>query len=116
MVEKGSKSNCAKRLIVNINRLREYSSDYAEGYICCAQNTDRARVLNSPIEFIPAFEQAVKDIANNISPSESPVYVGLEGSFGDNMISPRYLNASHLGKTICVEAIVTRCMIFYDNP
>lgn len=34
MVEKGSKSaNSAKRLIVNINRLREYSSEYANGYV-----------------------------------------------------------------------------------
>lgn len=62
------------------------------------------------MEYIPAFEQAVKDVANNISPTESPVYVGFEGSFGDNMISPRNLDASHLGRTICVEAIVTRCM------
>ena len=65
------------------------------------------------MEYIPAFEQAVKDVANNISPTESPVYVGFEGSFGDNMISPRNLDASHLGRTICVEAIVTRCTFLY---
>ena len=72
-------------------------------------------VLNSPMEYIPAFEQAVKDVANNISPSDSPFYVGFEGSFGDNMISPRNLNSSHLGKTICVEAIVTRCKIIFES-
>jgi DNA replication licensing factor MCM3 len=35
--------------------------------------------------------------------------IGLEGSFGENQLSPRELSARFLGKLICVEGIVTRC-------
>ncbi|KAJ3305034.1 MCM DNA helicase complex subunit [Kappamyces sp. JEL0829] len=63
------------------------------------------------MDYLPAFEQAVKDVANTIRPTESAFYVGLEGSFGENMVSPRNMNSSHLGKTICIEAIVTRCSL-----
>jgi DNA replication licensing factor MCM3 len=110
-----SDESSAKRLIVNINHLRTYSREYADGYPICKE-VDLCSVLNNPMDFLPAFEQAVKEVANTIRPTEAAFYVGLEGSFGENMISPRNLNSSHLGKSISIEAIVTRCIFNLITP
>ena len=45
---------------------------------------------------------------------EHPFYVGFRGSFGDNHVNPRTLRSMYLGKLVCIEGIVTRCMLnFY---
>lgn len=36
-------------------------------------------------------------------------HVGFRGSFGDHHVNPRTLRASHLGRMVSVEGIVTRC-------
>lgn len=36
--------------------------------------------------------------------------VGFEGSFGSHHVTPRGLSARLLGKLVCVEGIVSRCM------
>jgi DNA replication licensing factor MCM3 len=36
-------------------------------------------------------------------------YIGLQGSFGENFVSPRSLSSRFLGKMICIEGIVTKC-------
>jgi DNA replication licensing factor MCM3 len=99
MIEQGN-----KRLIVNINHLREYNSEYCTG------------LLSDPMEFFPPFERALNEIVNattTIVPEPGmdlpTYYIGLEGSFGANLMSPRLINSSHLGKLLCIEAIVTRC-------
>lgn len=68
------------------------------------------------MEYLPPFEKALNDLVNSTSTVfvepglELPVYyIALEGSFGENLISPRSLNSSHLGMMISLEAIVTRC-------
>lgn len=67
------------------------------------------------MDYLPPFEKALNDhIAEihtfpNIPGVQNVFYIGLTGSFGENMVSPRNLTSAHLGKTICVEAIVTRC-------
>lgn len=38
-------------------------------------------------------------------------FVGFEGSFGRNLVSPRQLVASYLTKLVCVEGIVTKCSL-----
>ncbi|KAJ3260941.1 MCM DNA helicase complex subunit [Boothiomyces macroporosus] len=95
-----------KRLIVNLNHLRSYNSEYAQG------------ILDAPIDFLPPFELALKEIVATLQtvalgPGMAPpsYYIGFEGSFGENYISPRNLNSSFLGKTLCLEAIVTRCSL-----
>ncbi|TPX35856.1 hypothetical protein SmJEL517_g01730 [Synchytrium microbalum] len=96
-----------RRLVININHLRTYNADYTQG------------LLLHPTDYIPPFERALKDVAlllhnpardGKISDT-AKFHVGFEGSFGDNLLSPRNLSAAHLGKLICVEGIVTRCSL-----
>jgi DNA replication licensing factor MCM3 len=95
-----------QRLIVNLNDVRNYSPDYAWGY------TFLTRLLNNPTEFIPPFEIALKQVVDQTQQNDKGFFIGLEGSFGENKVSPRNLNSSYLGKLISLEAIVTRCIIF----
>ncbi|KAI9333704.1 MCM2/3/5 family-domain-containing protein [Obelidium mucronatum] len=103
-----------RRLIVNINTLRDYSPDYAKG------------ILKNPMDFIPPFDRAIKEIAlamdslpelrmraakDGTRVDELNFYVGFEGSFGDAYLGPRDLNASHLGRVVCLEGIVTKCSL-----
>ncbi|KAJ2997087.1 MCM DNA helicase complex subunit [Globomyces sp. JEL0801] len=95
-----------QRLIVNINHLRIYNKDYAAG------------VLDAPMDYLPPFEKALTEVADsirviNLTPGmdQKLYHIGLEGSFGEHQISPRNLTASYLGKTLCIEAIVTRCSL-----
>ncbi|KAF9113321.1 MCM DNA helicase complex subunit [Mortierella sp. AM989] len=89
-----------KRLVVNLDRLRDHN---------LAGTTE---LMNSPMEYIPAFTQALMEVAETIQPDptgERVMYVGLKGSFGDHHVNPRTLRAKHLGKLVCLEGIVTRC-------
>lgn len=54
---------------------------------------------------MPSFEKALNEI------TQLEFHLGLEGSFGDNLVSPSALDSSSLGKMICIEAIVTRCSL-----
>ncbi|KAJ3351625.1 MCM DNA helicase complex subunit [Entophlyctis luteolus] len=109
MLERGE-----RRLIVNINTLRQYSPEYAKG------------ILKSPIDYIPPFDKAVKEIVMTLDTlpemqqraarsgrrlEESNFYVGFEGSFGDAYLGPRDLSAAHLGRVVCLEGIVTKCSL-----
>ncbi|TPX38673.1 hypothetical protein SeMB42_g06603 [Synchytrium endobioticum] len=95
-----------RRLIVNINHLRTYNTEYAQG------------LLLAPQDYLPPFDKALKDVvlamhnpARDGKVIDNTYHVGFEGSFGDHLLSPRNLSAIHLGKLICVEGIVTRCSL-----
>ncbi len=72
-------------------------------------------MLKTPSDFLPAFEKALKDVALSMhNPAlgridDEAFHIGLEGSFGDNQLSPRFLSAKYLGQMVCLEGIVTRC-------
>ncbi|KAK4051199.1 MCM DNA helicase complex subunit [Microbotryomycetes sp. JL201] len=88
-----------RRLIVNLDDLREYDREYCDG------------LLSDPAAWHPAADQALKDCAVNSGASpdtKEPYYIGFRGSFGDNHATPRTLTSEKLGKMICVEGIVTR--------
>eukprot|EP00002_Diphylleia_rotans_P034986 TRINITY_DN7583_c0_g1_i1.p1 TRINITY_DN7583_c0_g1~~TRINITY_DN7583_c0_g1_i1.p1 ORF type:complete len:832 (+),score=180.45 TRINITY_DN7583_c0_g1_i1:55-2550(+) len=92
------------RLIVNMDDLRLFKPDFATEF------------MRYPTQFLPAFEDAVKDmVLSTIDPSaakESPqFYVGVEGSFGAQHVSPRGLSARLLHRLVCIEGIVTKCSI-----
>lgn len=76
--------------------------------------------LKSPNDYLPAFDQALLDVVRSVHDPVKDViadkrfYVGLQGSFGDHHVNPRTLAASHLGRLICLEGIVTRCKSFYS--
>ncbi|KAJ4476585.1 MCM2/3/5 family-domain-containing protein [Lentinula aciculospora] len=91
------------RLIVNIDDLRDYNREYADG------------LLKKPIEYFPAFEiglkNAIKLVAGEKYTSKKSYKIGLSGSFGDHHVSPRNLHSAHLSKVISLEGIVTRCSL-----
>ncbi|KAF8528057.1 ATP dependent DNA helicase [Hysterangium stoloniferum] len=95
------------RLIVNIDNLRDYNREYADG------------LLKQPIDFIPAFDAALTQVIKLVvSDPEKQSHiaskdfkVGLSGSFGDHHVNPRTLRASHLSKMVSLEGIVTRCSL-----
>ncbi|KAH9949503.1 ATP dependent DNA helicase [Amylocystis lapponica] len=94
-----------RRLIVNIDDLRDYRRDFADG------------LLKQPVEYLPAFDDALANIVSRVHDLdkhdvEGKSYrVGFSGSFGDHHVSPRTLRAAQLGKMISLEGIVTRCSL-----
>lgn len=74
-------------------------------------------LLESPMDFIPPFDKALKDIVLTLQDplkerlDDKPFYVGLEGSFGEHSVRPGNLNSMHIGSLICIEGIVSRCSI-----
>jgi DNA replication licensing factor MCM3 len=93
------------RLIVNIDDLRDYRRDFADG------------LLKQPVDFLPAFHDALLNVIQRVHDIdkhdvEGKGYgIGFNGSFGDHHVSPRTLRASHLGHMISLEGIVTRCSL-----
>lgn len=93
------------RLIVNIDDLRDYNREYADG------------LLKQPIDFLPAFDDALLGVVTQVHDTdkhelEGKNYrVGFSGSFGDHHVSPRTLKSEHLGKMISLEGIITRCSL-----
>jgi DNA replication licensing factor MCM3 len=93
------------RLTVNLDDLRGYRRDFADG------------LLKSPIDYLPAFEDALAhavELAYDRDKHDiesKPYHVGFSGSFGDHHVSPRNLSASAIGKMISLEGIVTRCSL-----
>lgn len=93
------------RLIVNIDDLRDYRRDFADG------------LLKQPVEYLSAFDDALVTVVQQVFDSEKHEIegkgyrIGFRGSFGDHHVSPRTLRASHLGQMISLEGIVTRCSL-----
>ncbi|EGO04758.1 hypothetical protein SERLA73DRAFT_82495 [Serpula lacrymans var. lacrymans S7.3] len=93
------------RLVVNIDDLRDYNREFADG------------LLKHPVDFLPAFDGALVSIVQQVHDSEKhdleakSYRVGFSGSFGDHQVSPRTLQAHHLGNMICLEGIITRCSL-----
>ncbi|KAI0666348.1 ATP dependent DNA helicase [Trametes maxima] len=94
-----------RRLIINIDDLRDYRRDFADG------------LLKQPVDYLPAFEDALSKVVERVHDHEKheiegkTYRVGFSGSFGDHHVSPRHLRATHLGKMISLEGIVTRCSL-----
>ncbi|CAE6421318.1 unnamed protein product [Rhizoctonia solani] len=96
------------RLVVNVDDLRDYNAEHAIG---------QRSLLRQPHEYIPAFDAALLERVkiqydtekHDISNKE--YHVGFRGSFGDHHVSPRTLRASHIGKMISLEGIITRCSL-----
>ncbi|TBU34924.1 ATP dependent DNA helicase [Dichomitus squalens] len=97
--------NDERRLIVNIDDLRDYRRDFADG------------LLKQPVDYLPALEDALIKVVERVHDREKheiegkSYRVGFSGSFGDHHVSPRHLRAFQLGKMISLEGIVTRCSL-----
>ncbi|PVG02771.1 putative MCM3-subunit of pre-replication complex [Serendipita vermifera] len=93
------------RLIVNLDDLRAYRRELATA------------VLKEPADHIHAFEiglahaiDTFKDPLKHLTEGKD-YKLGFSGSLGDHHVSPRTLRATHLGKLISLEGIVTRCSL-----
>lgn len=95
MVEDGG-----TRLIVNLNDFLTFNKDHFR------------KLLNKPHEYIPSFQDAIKDfITFDLGTKESVAeeyHIGFEGSFGSHKVSPRSLQTNLLCSLVCVEGIVTK--------
>lgn len=95
----------ASRLIINLDDLRDYNREYADG------------LLKQPMEFLPAFDEALLNTVKAVYDpdkhdlADKGYKVGFSGSFGDNHVNPRTLRATHISKMISLEGIVTRCSL-----
>lgn len=93
------------RLLVNIDDLRDFDRDSANG------------LLKQPTEYLPAFDMALTTVVEHVyNPEKHEIasktyHVGFSGSFGDHHVSPRTLHAAYLGKMISLEGIITRCSL-----
>lgn len=73
------------------------------------------RLLKHPSEYLPAFEAGLAErVKANLNQEKHAISgkdfkIGLIGSFGDHHLNPRTLRATHLGKMLSLEGIVTRC-------
>ncbi len=77
------------------------------------------RVITHPMHHLAPFESALKEYVL-VNPAvaapavDRPVvheqyHIGFEGHFGRQRMSPRQLQAQHLGQLVCVEGIASRC-------
>lgn len=81
-------------------------------FSCANQN----RLFQTPHEYLPAFEEALKAYILLQPPlpevrqptKDDEFYVGVEGSFGANNVSPRGLTSPMLRSLVAVEGIVTK--------
>ncbi|RKO85648.1 MCM2/3/5 family-domain-containing protein, partial [Blyttiomyces helicus] len=109
------------RLVVSINHLRAYNREYADGYIIGENHFEypprrgHRDLLRIPMEYLPPFEKALKDLVLAIvDPLQAKrvegenFSIGLEGSFGAHEVQPRTVSSAHLGRMICIEGIITR--------
>ncbi|KAL4156557.1 hypothetical protein PRNP1_005587 [Phytophthora ramorum] len=107
------------RLVVDLNDLREYDSSFTDPAVMGAQDNIVNRLLRNPAEFVPPFEEAVKELVFNMDSTygskeaeatkDMQFHVGFEGDFGHHNVNPRGLLASYLTQMVCVHGIVTKC-------
>jgi len=100
MLEERGKSSY--RLIVNLDDLRNWNDDLVRG------------ILDKPEQSHVAFQSALAETAQGINPDLAKeaqtveFYVGYEGSFGTNHVTPRGLTSNYICRLVCVEGIATK--------
>lgn len=58
-----------------------------------------------------ALREVVATIDSEYAKENEEFFVGFEGSFGTKHVTPRSLTSTYLGNMVCVEGIVTKCML-----
>ncbi|EDK40041.2 conserved hypothetical protein [Meyerozyma guilliermondii ATCC 6260] len=97
------------RLTVSLDEIREFDREFWSG------------LLNTPADFLPACERALRDTVLTIyDPNDSrfdhmdenqQFYLSFKGSLGDHHVSPRSITSNHISKMVSVEGIVTRASL-----
>eukprot|EP01083_Nonionella_stella_P015981 44681_1 len=96
-------TNNNNRLTVHLRDINEYDPNL------------RRNILSRPMEYIPAWEEALQDYIrhNDISIDKQQALIndyriGLKGSFGAHRLTPQRLMAQSIGTMVCCEGIVTK--------
>lgn len=97
------------RLYVSLDEIRDFDIDFWKG------------LLNSPVEYLPACERALRDTVLTIyDPNDDryepldddqQFYIGFKGALGSHLVTPRTITADQLSTMVSVEGIVTRASL-----
>ncbi|OBA19155.1 MCM-domain-containing protein [Metschnikowia bicuspidata var. bicuspidata NRRL YB-4993] len=97
------------RLSVSVDEVREFDAAFWRG------------LLDSPADFLPACERALRDTVlaiydpndERFAPldDDQQFYVALRGAFGDHAVTARTITANHLSRMVSLEGIVTRASL-----
>lgn len=98
------------RLSVSIDEIREFDKEFWNG------------LLNSPADFLPACERALRDTVLTIYDPQDPsfpedfdqnqqYYLSFKGAFGHHLVNPRTIDSGYLSKMVSIEGIVTRASL-----
>jgi DNA replication licensing factor MCM3 len=87
------------RLIVDLSHLNSFNPQLRDG------------VLKQPMDFIPAFDEALGEAVKSLGIDPKLQYkVGFSGEFGHHHVSVGELSSKSLGTCLAIEGIVTRCI------
>jgi DNA replication licensing factor MCM3 len=104
------------RLQIDLNDLRTYDEQQRAQRGAEYENMCDG-LLKGPAERLPAWEAQLKALVEEENPSygkdakqqtERDFYIGIEGSFGANHVSPRELRSAFLAGLVNIEGIVTK--------
>lgn len=97
------------RLFVSLDDIRDFDVDFWRG------------LLDTPVEYLPACERALRDTVLTIyDPNDDryepldddqQFYVAFKGAFGSHSVTPRTITADQLSTMVSVEGIVTRASL-----
>ncbi|KAF3985869.1 hypothetical protein FT663_02114 [Candidozyma haemuli var. vulneris] len=97
------------RLSVSLDEVREFDAEFWRG------------LLDSPVDYLPACERALRDTVLTIyDPNDNrydelednqQFYVSFKGAFGGNHVTPRTISSDYLSKMVSIEGIVTRASL-----
>ena len=95
------------RLLVNVNDIQRVNEPLYR------------RLLTLPTHYYAPFQSALKEAvrlhasaASDLTTAkkhEVEYHIGFEGHFGERRMTPRQLQAHHLGQLVCIEGIATKC-------
>ena len=103
------------RLLVNLNDMRAYDEQQRE--LDPNHESIAHGLLHDPAERLPAYEAQLKDLVDaeedsgfdkRTKAADREYHIGVEGSFGANLVSPRELRSPLLAQMVCVEGIITK--------
>lgn len=102
------------RLIVSLNDLRLRNNEGENG------PAHAKALLQNPVKEIIAMQLALKEQVDTLDASyakqfNNKFFVGIEGSFGANHVTPRGLSARLLGQMVMVEGIVSKCTLIHPK-
>jgi len=74
------------------------------------------KILQDPVKYIPAFEEALLNFLQQQNPKvvkemRQTLRLDVQGAFGRNHVTPRGVTTSCVRKLMCVEGLVTRCLV-----